>query len=142
MLATGNLIRNHPFGVLFAIVGIVLAVRLALRNPRTAEAGSRLMLRLPMLGELLRKLAYSRSLHSLATLLSGNVPIIAAMEHSAKVAGNPEVTGALMEARVAIEHGRTLADALAETRVVPKTLLQMVSIGEKKIGRASCRERV
>ena len=54
-----------------------------------------------------------------------------AMEQSAKVAGVPEVRDALMSARIAVEHGRTLADALAETRVIPKTLLQMVSIGEK-----------
>ena len=86
---------------------------------------------MPILGELLRKLALSRAFGSLATMLAGNVPIMAAMEHSAKVASVPEVRNAFLSARSAVEHGRTLADALAETRVIPKNLLQMVTIGEK-----------
>jgi type IV pilus assembly protein PilC len=56
---------------------------------------------------------------------------MSAMEHSAKVAGVPEIRNALLSARLAVEHGKTLAEALAETRVIPKTLLQMVTVGEK-----------
>ena len=59
------------------------------------------------------------------------VPIMAAMEHSAKVAGVHEIRDALMRARTAVEHGRTVAEALGETKSIPPTLLQMVMIGEK-----------
>jgi len=102
-----------------------------LKTPVMAALGAKLILKVPLLGDLLRKLALSRAFGSLATLLSGNVPIMGAMEHSAKVAGVPEIKNAFLAARSAVEHGRTLAEALGETRVIPKTLIQMVMIGEK-----------
>jgi len=131
MLAVGDTIRTHPIGVVLSAITLVVGIRYLLKMPAAAALGSRLLLKVPMLGELLRKLALSRAFGSLATLLSGNVPIMAAMEQSAKVAGVSEIRSALMSARSAVEHGKTLADALAETRVIPKTLLQMVTIGEK-----------
>lgn len=131
MLTVGDGIRNHPLTVLGGIIASIIGLKLALRSPVASAAGSRLVLRLPLIGDVLRKLALSRAFGSLATLLSANVPIMPAMEHSAKVAGVPEVRNALVNARHAVEHGRTLADALEETRVIPRTLLQMVAIGEK-----------
>ena len=131
MLALGDLLRLHPFGSAATAIAFVFFVRLVMKTPVASAIGAKLILKVPMLGELLRKLALSRAFGSLATLLAGNVPIMAAMEHSAKVAGVPEIRNALLSARSAVEHGRTLAEALAETRVIPKTLLQMVTIGEK-----------
>jgi type II secretory pathway component PulF len=131
LLSVGDVLRQHPIGVVATIVAIVVGLRLALKTPAAAAVGARLVLKVPMLGDLLRKLALSRAFGSLATMLAGNVPIMAAMEHSAKVASIPEVRAAFLSARSAVEHGRTLAEALAETRVIPKNLLQMVTIGEK-----------
>ena len=131
LLSIGDTIRFHPIGVVLSAIAIVVGIRFAIKSPVTAAAGSRLLLKVPMLGELLKRLALSRAFGSLATLLSGNVPIMGAMEQSAKVAGVAEIRNALLSARSAVEHGKTLADALAETRVIPKTLLQMVTIGEK-----------
>jgi type IV pilus assembly protein PilC len=131
MLSVGNVVREHPIGLLVGAMLFAIALRAAWRSPAAVALGSRLMLKVPFLGDLLRKLALSRSFGSLATLLAGNVPIMAAMEHSAKVAGVSEIREALMRARVSIEHGRTMGDALQETKVIPQTLIQMVSIGEK-----------
>ena len=131
MLSVGNTLRTHPFVVAGVVVGIAIALRLLFKTKFMRDLGNRLVLKVPMLGDLLRKLALSRAFGSLATLLGGNVPIMSAMEHSAKVAGVPEVRNALLSARSAVEHGRTLTEALSETRVIPKTLLQMVTIGEK-----------
>jgi type IV pilus assembly protein PilC len=131
MLAAGDAVRNHPIGVVAVIIGIVVAIRYIIRTPKASEAGSKILLKLPMVGDLLRKLALSRAFGSLATLLGGNVPIMAAMEHSAKVAGVPEIRDALLQARLSVEHGKTLAEALTETKAIPATLIQMVTIGEK-----------
>ena len=131
MLGAGDMVRTHPLGLLAGLIAAVFGIRALMRTPAASAMGSRLLLKLPLIGDLLRKLGLSRAFGSLATLLAGNVPIMAAMEHSAKVAGVPEIRNALTNARLAIEHGRTLADALAETKVIPVTLLQMVTIGEK-----------
>ena len=131
MLSVGDTLRTHPIGVAATAIGVVVALRFLFRTPFMSALGAKLILKVPLLGDLLRKLALSRSFGSLATLLSGNVPIMSAMEHSAKVAGVPEIRNAMLAARSGVEHGRTLAEALAETRVIPKTLLQMVTIGEK-----------
>lgn len=131
MLSTGETLRSHPIGAIGTVIAFVIGVRLALRSPIASAAGARIVLRMPMIGELLRKLALSRAFGSLATLLGANVPIMAAMEHSAKVAGVPEIRNALLSARLAVEHGRTLAEALEETKVIPQALIQMVNIGEK-----------
>ncbi len=131
MLETGDAIRSHPIWCLLGVAAAVGGIRLIFRSRAVAEAGSRLLLKLPVLGDLLRQLALSRAFGSLATLLSGNVPIMGAMEHSAKVAGVPEIRDALMRARTAVEHGRTMAEALGETKAIPASLLQMVTIGEK-----------
>lgn len=131
MLSVGNVIREHPWGLLASVVVLALAVKAAWRSRAAVALGSRLILKVPLLGDLLRKLALSRSFGSLATLLAGNVPIMSAMEHSAKVAGVPEIRDALLRARVGIEHGRTMGEALQDTKVIPQTLIQMVTIGEK-----------
>jgi type IV pilus assembly protein PilC len=131
MLTVGDTLRSHPLGVLATVVAVVVGLRFLMRTRLASALGARLVLKVPLLGDLLRKLALSRAFGSLATLLSGNVPIMGAMEHSAKVAGIPEIRNAFLSARSAVEHGRTLAEALEETRVIPKTLLQMVTIGEK-----------
>lgn len=131
MLSSGEFIRHKPWHCVGLVIGGLLLIRWLLRNPSTKIAISKATLKLPILGDLLRKLAYSRSFHSLATLLSGNVSIIAAMEHSARVAGNIEVEKAFMDAKTAVEHGKTLADALGDTKVVPATILQIVAVGER-----------
>lgn len=131
MLSVGDAIRLHPLSVLAGILAVIFAIRLIVKSPIASAISSRLILKLPLIGDLMRKLALSRAFGSLATLLGANVPIMGAMEHSAKVASVPEIRDALLNARSAVEHGRTLAEALEETRVIPKNLLQMVTIGEK-----------
>lgn len=131
MLNSGTVLRENPWGSLITLLGLGFGVRFALKQPVVSTWAMKLLLKMPFIGDLLRKLAYSRAFHSVATLLAGNVSIISALENGAKVSGNVEVREALLNARVAVEHGRTLSDALAETGVFPPTLIQMVNVGER-----------
>jgi type IV pilus assembly protein PilC len=131
MIAVGNAVRSHPIPVVVGCIAGVLVLRRLLKAPAVSRSVTVLMLKVPVLGDLLRRLALSRAFQSIATLLASNVSVMAALEHGAKVAGNPIITDALMRARSCVEVGGTLSDSLAETKMFPSTLVQMVSVGER-----------
>ena len=90
-----------------------------------------LLLRLPVLGGVLRKIAVARFCRTLGTLVSSGVPIMEALEITAKTAGNAVVEDAIMETRKSIEQGKTIAEPLKETSVFPSMVVQMVAVGEQ-----------
>jgi type IV pilus assembly protein PilC len=87
--------------------------------------------KIPVLGPLLTRIAISRTLQTIGTLLSGNVPIIQALEHGARVAGDPLIEEAYLDARSRVEHGANLSDSLAMSPLFPQTLIQMIAVGER-----------
>lgn len=131
MLNMGDSIKSHPIPVIGGFVTVIILAKLAWATPSIHRAISGFLLKVPVLGELLRRLALSRAFQSIATLISSNVSLMSAMEHGAKVAGNPIIHDALLRARNSIEHGVSMSDALTETRAFPQTLIQMVSVGER-----------
>jgi type II secretory pathway component PulF len=131
MLAAGSAVRTNPIQTVVGLAIGVTGLIFLLRNPIVSTALSKVLLRLPVLGELIRKLALSRAFQSISTLVSSNVSVLAALEHGAKVAGNPVITSALLAARSNVEKGVSLSDAMAETRAFPPMLVQMVSVGER-----------
>lgn len=131
LLGIGQGIKSNPVPFVLGVVGTIVAVKLAWATPKIHRAISVFLLKVPILGELLRRLALSRAFQSIATLLSTNVSLMNAMEHGAKVAGNPVIHDALLRARNSVEHGVSLSDALAETKVFPVSLVQMVTVGER-----------
>ena len=131
MLALGTSIREHPFYVLGAVIISVVLLRVIFTSRFTSQAAARGVLRVPIVGELVKKLALSRAFQSISTLLGSNVPLISALEHGSKVAGNPVIGEALMYSRSSVEHGGAFSDSLAETGVFPKTVVQMVAVGER-----------
>ena len=131
MLSMGDFVRGHPFGTLGLIAAIVIGSRVIMKTPATNRIAMSLLLKVPGLGPLLRDLALSRALQSISTLLSGNVPVMDALEQGANVAGNEQVAGALRHAREVVEHGGSLADAIGKAPIMPKLLVQMISVGER-----------
>ncbi len=131
LLALGDFVRGKPLMTVGVIVGVIVGLKLLFKLPIMKRGLFVVMLRTPVLGELLRKLALSRSFQSIATLLRANVSLMAALEHGAKVAGNPLISDALMASRTAVEHGGALSDALRDAKVFPPMLVQMVAVGER-----------
>jgi type IV pilus assembly protein PilC len=89
-----------------------------------------LILRIPVVGEMLRKVAVARFCRTLGTLTSSGVPILEGMEITARTAGNMVIQNAIMKSREAVEQGRNIAGPLAETKVFPPMVIQMVGVGE------------
>ncbi len=90
-----------------------------------------LLLRLPVLGNVLKKIAVARFCRTLGTLVSSGVPILEALEITARTAGNAVVEDAIMETRKSIEQGKTIAEPLKATNVFPSMVVQMVAVGEQ-----------
>jgi type IV pilus assembly protein PilC len=90
----------------------------------------RALLRMPILGIILRKIAVARFCRTLSTLISSGVPILDGLEITARTAGNSVVEDAIMVTRKSIEHGETVSAPLKETGVFPPMVTQMIGVGE------------
>jgi len=90
-----------------------------------------LLLKMPIVGILLRKIAVARFCRTLGTMISSGVPILDALDITGRTAGNKVVQDAIMQTRSSIEAGRTIAEPLKETKVFPPMVTQMISVGEQ-----------
>jgi len=90
-----------------------------------------IILKIPLLGVLMRKIAVARFTRTLGTLITSGVPMLEAMEITARTSGNAVVQKAILEVRRAIEQGRTIVDPLRETGVFPNMVVQMIGVGEQ-----------
>ncbi|HEY7585460.1 MAG TPA: type II secretion system F family protein [Candidatus Deferrimicrobiaceae bacterium] len=122
--------RKYFLLVLVAIGGLVFA----LRWYRSLESGRRnidaLLLKLPVVGSLLQRIAVARFSRTLGTMVSSGVPILESMDIVAKSAGNKVIEEAIVKARMSISEGKTIADPIAEAKVFPVMVTQMVAVGE------------
>jgi len=118
---------------LFAAVGAGIAGYF-FRNYYATDAGRHVvdavMLKLPVLGDILRKIAVARFCRTLSTLISSGVPILDGLEITAKTSGNAVVEDSIMATRKSIERGETIAAPLKETNVFPAMVTQMIGVGE------------
>jgi type IV pilus assembly protein PilC len=109
---------------------IVFGVKQMRANPRGRYIFDKMLLNLPVLGMLLRKIAVARFTRTLGTLITSGVPIIEGLTITARTSGNAVLEEALMKVRKAIEEGRTIVDPLKETGVFPNMVTQMIGVGE------------
>ena len=89
-----------------------------------------LLLKLPILGIILRKIAVARFCRTLSTLLSSGVPILDGLDITARTAGNAVIEEAIQKTRTSIERGETVSAPLRETNVFPSMVVQMINVGE------------
>jgi type IV pilus assembly protein PilC len=124
------LVRGMPFIV---VGGILLVV--GFRRYYATYGGRRVVdkvvLKAPIFGTLMQKIAVARFCRTLSTLISSGVPILDGLEITARTAGNAIVEDAIMYVRKGVESGLTLAQPLKETGVFPPMVVQMVGVGEQ-----------
>ena len=90
-----------------------------------------LVLKIPIIGDLMRKIGVARFTRTLGTLITSGVPMLEAMEITARTSGNAVIEKAILSVRKAIEGGRTIVDPLRETGVFPNMVVQMIGVGEQ-----------
>jgi type IV pilus assembly protein PilC len=111
-------------------VGVVFGLKQVRKDPRGRYWMDYLMLKLPVIGLLLRKIAVARFTRTLGTLITSGVPILEGLSITARTSGNAVLEEALMKVRKAIEEGRTIVDPLRESGVFPNMVTQMIGVGE------------
>jgi type IV pilus assembly protein PilC len=118
--------------LVFASIGVTLFL---LHRYHKTHKGRRhidgVMLRIPVLGMVLKKIAVARFCRTLSTLVSSGVPILEGLEITARTSGNAIVEDAIMATRRSVEEGKTIAEPLRGTDVFPDMVVQMVAVGEQ-----------
>jgi type IV pilus assembly protein PilC len=126
---SNNFVRFFPV-LLFALGAIAFVFRRYYSTETGRRAVDRTMLKLPILGVILRKISVARFCRTLSTLISSGVPILDGLEITARTAGNAIVEDAIMLTRTSIERGETVSGPLKETGVFPAMVTQMIGVGE------------
>jgi len=118
----------------YLFVGIPTAIVVAFKTTLASKKGRDLwdafVLKAPLAGSVVRKVAVARFTRTLGTMLSSGVPILDALQIVARAAGNRTVEGAILYVRAKISEGKNIAQPLAETQVFPPMVVQMIGVGE------------
>ncbi len=117
--------------VLITAIGIVVAIKFYYKTPGGRKNIDRILLKIPILGDILRKVAVARFSRTLSTLLSSGVPILQSLDITAKTAGNVIIEEAIMKVRAGVERGESFVEPLKATAVFPHMVAQMIGIGEQ-----------
>jgi type IV pilus assembly protein PilC len=126
---SNNLVKYFvPMVVVFGVAGYGFKRYYATTSGRRVVDA--VTLKLPILGNILRKIAVARFCRTLSTLISSGVPILDGLEITAKTAGNAIIEDAIMVTRKSIERGETISAPLKETKVFPSMVVQMIGVGE------------
>jgi type IV pilus assembly protein PilC len=131
VIAASNFVGRYSI----FIAALIIAGSMALNRWHKTYRGRRVidatLLRMPVLGQLLLKIAVARFCRTLSTLTSSGVPILEGLEITARTAGNAVVEDAIMATRKAVEEGKTISEPLADTKVFPPMVVQMINVGEQ-----------
>jgi type IV pilus assembly protein PilC len=117
--------------LLAAIVGASVGIHFYYKTPKGRWQIDTLLLKTPIFGNILRKIAVARFSRILSTLLSSGVPILQSLEITAKTAGNIVVEDAILKVRAGVERGESFVEPLKATEVFPHMVGQMVGVGEQ-----------
>jgi type IV pilus assembly protein PilC len=134
VISLSRALKTYWWAVLGAIGGAVFLLRRYYATPNGKLTIDRMMLKAPVLGDVLRKSAVSRFTRTLGTLISSGVSILDGLEITAKTSGNRVIQDAIMESRASIAGGETIAAPLKKSQVFPPMVISMISVGEQTGG--------
>lgn len=130
VIGLSNFVGHFWWFFFAALIAGVFGVKQIVKNPRGRYYFDAMLLKLPAIGLLLRKIAVARFTRTLGTLITSGVPILEGLAITARTSGNAVLEEALMKVRKAIEEGRTIVDPLRECGVFPNMVTQMIGVGE------------
>ncbi len=131
VISLSNAFVDHAFLIMGSITGLIFGFSFGMRTKRGREIFDKTILKTPLIGPVLRKVAVARFTRTMGTLLSSGVAILDALEICAKTAGNTVIQKAIMYARQKISEGKNMAEPLMESKVFPSMVVQMIGVGEQ-----------
>jgi type IV pilus assembly protein PilC len=130
VLGLSGFVQTFWWMFFVGIAALYFGVSQIRKHPQGRYYFDKMLLNLPVMGSLLRKIAVGRFTRTLGTLITSGVPILEGLSITAKTSGNAVLEEALMKVRKAIEEGRTIVDPLRECGVFPSMVTQMIGVGE------------
>lgn len=131
VMGLSDFLRANWYILLGAVVGLIFAFRRYYKTQSGHYRIDRMMLRMPILGSVIRKSAVARFTRTLGTLVSSGVPILNGLEITARTAGNKVIEEAIFNTRTSISEGNTIAEPLKQSGVFPPMVVQMIGVGEQ-----------
>ncbi|NOZ69928.1 MAG: type II secretion system F family protein [Deferribacteres bacterium] len=116
--------------ILASLIGFVIFIVQFRRTERGKKITDSIMLKFPIIGVLLRKVAVAKFTRTLGTLVSSGVPILDGLNITARTAGNKVIEKAVLDVRQGVSEGKTIAEPLAGSKVFPPMVTQMIAVGE------------
>ncbi len=130
-IAVSNFLGRYMPLLVLGMVAIGYFLNRYYKTPKGRHQMDAIVLKVPVLGDLLRKIAVARFCRTLGTLIQSGVPILEGLSITARTSGNAIVEDAIMATRKSIEEGKTIAGPLEETKVFPSMVIQMIGVGEQ-----------
>jgi len=130
VIAASNYVVSWGWLIVLMLVGAGWAVKAYYATPAGRWTIDALLLKAPILGGILRKVAVARFCRTLSTLLSSGVPILDGLDITARTSGNAVIENAILKTRTGIERGETVSGPLRDTNVFPSMVVQMINVGE------------
>jgi type IV pilus assembly protein PilC len=125
-----NFFQSYWYFMGGALVGVIMAIKRYYATVNGRIVIDRLLLKIPIVGDLIRKASVAKFTRTLGTLITSGVPLLEGLSICAKTSGNKVIEEALMNARVSISGGKTISEPLAKCNVFPKMVTHMIAVGE------------
>jgi type IV pilus assembly protein PilC len=130
VIGMSNFVKDWWWVALTLLVVVFFGIKAIRKDPKGRYALDKFLLKMPVIGDVLRKIAVARFTRTLGTLITSGVPILEGLAITARTSGNAVLEVALMKVRKAVEEGRTIVDPLKESGVFPNMVTQMIGVGE------------
>jgi type IV pilus assembly protein PilC len=130
VIGLSNFVGRFWWLIFAFFIVLFVAIKFVRKDPKGRYMFDKMLLGLPVLGGVLRKIAVARFTRTLGTLITSGVPILEGLSITARTSGNAVLEDALMKVRKAVEEGRTIVDPLKESGVFPNMVTQMIGVGE------------
>src|SRR5436190_2099778 len=130
VIDVSNFMKSNILFLIMGAAALVYAIKRYYATPKGRLIMDRMFLKLPVMGDLIRKAAVAKFTRTLGTLITSGEPILEGLTITSKTAGNKVVEGAILMARQSISEGKTVAEPLAKSGVFPSMVTHMISVGE------------
>jgi len=130
VISFSQFVQNFWWVAIVGLIAAIFGIKQVRKDPKGKYFTDNLLLKMPIVGVLLRKIAVARFTRTLGTLITSGVPILEGLSITARTSGNAVLEQALLRVRKSIEEGRTIVDPLKECGVFPNMVTQMIGVGE------------
>ena len=130
VINVSNFFQSYWYAMFGAVAGAIFAIKRYYATVNGRVVIDRLLLKMPIVGDLIRKASVAKFTRTLGTLITSGVPLLEGLSICAKTSGNKVIEEALMNARVSISGGKTISEPLAKCNVFPKMVTHMIAVGE------------